>query len=588
MIKCLICNQEFEKRVSFCNHIVRKHKLNSKEYYDKYLKHPEDGICKYDSCNKPTHFLNVEEGYKECCCLEHTNLYRYGVKSNLNFAEVKEKAQKNSHTPEAIEKQAQTNLKRYGTRAPLQNKKIMDKAKQTCLEKYGVENPYQAEEVKAKCAKTKEERYGDANYNNRDKAKQTCLEKYGVSSAMRVDDVKEKIKQTCQKRYGFDSYSSTAECKERLKQTCMQKYGVSSIAHVNEVREKAKQTCIERYGVDNVFKSKKHIRKRMQTRLDRKAKFEIENNCTSIANIIATYGQGWLAIKDEITLFHLGNYTFVLNDDISKIEDYNNTHTRSRQEDEIYDYISSIYAGQIIRNSRSIIKPLELDIYLPDIKLAIEYNGLYWHSTNNGSDKYSHLHKTELCESKGIRLIHISDYYWLNKKDICKSIISSAFNIYENRIDAKLCDIKEISQSDLDIFLNTNHIEGTVTASYRLGLYYEDELVQVIAINNNELLRICTKLNTKIVGGFSKLIKNQPYNLIAYVDRSLFNGTDYISVGFSVIDITEPLYSYYKYNQKINDTKIKAQHMIQNGWLQVYDCGSFKMQYLKEDSVENL
>ena len=113
-MKCLICEKEFEKRVSLCNHLSRIHNLSKKEYYDQYIKQPEEGICKYTECNKETIFLDIEHGYKECCCLEHTNLFRYGVKSNLNFEETKKKAQKNSHTKEAINKQRKTNLERYG------------------------------------------------------------------------------------------------------------------------------------------------------------------------------------------------------------------------------------------------------------------------------------------------------------------------------------------------------------------------------------------------------------------------------------------------------------------------------------------
>ena len=91
-MKCLICEQEFDKRVSLCNHLFRKHNLLAKDYYDAYIKTSNEGTCKI--CSKETNFINIEVGYKECCCLEHTNLYRYGVKSNLNLEETKAKAQK--------------------------------------------------------------------------------------------------------------------------------------------------------------------------------------------------------------------------------------------------------------------------------------------------------------------------------------------------------------------------------------------------------------------------------------------------------------------------------------------------------------
>lgn len=157
MIICQICKQQFDKRISLCNHLSRIHKLNGKDYYDKYLKKPDEGICKCEECNKPTQFINVLEGYKECCCLKHTNLFRYGVLSNLNFKETKEKAKRNSHSEEALKKQAQTNLERYGTRAPLQNKEVMKKTQEKFLEKYGVNSPFKLESVKAKIKRVKTE-----------------------------------------------------------------------------------------------------------------------------------------------------------------------------------------------------------------------------------------------------------------------------------------------------------------------------------------------------------------------------------------------------------------------------------------------
>lgn len=608
MIKCVICNQEFEKSISFCNHILRKHKLKAQDYYDTYLRKPEDGICKYENCNNSTYFINVETGYKDCCCLEHTNLFRYGVKSNLNIEETKKKAKKNSHTKEAIEKQTKTNLERYGVKAPLQSKEIQEKVKQTCIDKYGVDNPYKSKEIKDKSAKTKLDKYGDSNFNNREKAKQTCLEKYGVTSVAKTNEVKAKIRKTCQERYGADSYLSTNEFREKSKQTCLEKYGTEYITQSEHFKSISRKTCIEHFRVDNAWKSEEIIRKSIQNRINKVTQFELENECTSIATVIDIYGQGWLSIKDQIKLLHLGKNTFVANSELVKIEEYSNTHTRSKTEDELFNFIKSIYDGPILRNSRSIIKPLELDIYLPELKLAIEFNGMYWHSTNHGYDKYSHLNKTELCKLQNIRLIHIFEYEWNTTKDICKSIISSAIGKYNTKIYARQCVLKEVSHVEAKIFLEENHIQGSVPSSYRLGLYYNNELVQLITISKSrykkdemELLRMCTKLNTQVIGGFSKLIAHQPYNLVSYVDRSKFSGSGYSKIGFILIDVSGPSYSYYKHNIKLNrvsaqkhklsallkddynENETEIQNMTRCGWLQVYDCGTLKMQYKKQN-----
>lgn len=203
-MKCLICGQEFNKRVSLCNHIFRKHGMTKKEYYDAYIKQLDEGICKLDGCNNETTFINLEVGYKDCCCLEHTNLYRYGVKSNLNFEETKVKAQKNSHTKEANAKGLQTRIDRYGG-SGFSSDSIKEKIIQTNLERYGTENPYSNSIVRNKCKKTKILKYGNENYNNRDKAKQTCLSRYGVEHQMRIDSTKDRIKSTCMSKYGVEN-----------------------------------------------------------------------------------------------------------------------------------------------------------------------------------------------------------------------------------------------------------------------------------------------------------------------------------------------------------------------------------------------
>ena len=109
---------------------------------------------------------------------------------------------------------------------------------------------------------------------------------------------------------------------------------------------------------------------------------------------------------------------------------------------------------------------------------------------------------------------------------------------------------------------------------------------------------MCTKLNTQVVGGFSKLMAHQPYNhIISYINRSKFSGKGYKALGFTLIDTTKPSYNYYKGNVKLNrlacqrwklhklledaydSNKTESENMLENGWLQVYDCGNFKVNY---------
>lgn len=162
----------------------------------------------------------------------------------------------------------------------------------------------------------------------------------------------------------------------------------------------------------------------------------------------------------------------------------------SQVEMELYEFIKSIYSEKIITNSKKILKSgLELDIYLPDIKLAFEFDGLYWHSDfntkeNRNIEKY-HLNKTEECEKLGIQLIHIFEDEWENKKDIVKSKIKYLLGKKnDKKIFARKCYIEEIGNEYKNKFLNQNHIQGEDKSNIKLGLWYnngkEDLLVAVM------------------------------------------------------------------------------------------------------------
>jgi len=83
MFKCEICGREFERLDDLGRHVSRTHKLTTKEYYDKFLKKPNEGICKH--CGKLTKFFNLKIGYREFC--DRTCFWRY----TTQLKEVKEK-----------------------------------------------------------------------------------------------------------------------------------------------------------------------------------------------------------------------------------------------------------------------------------------------------------------------------------------------------------------------------------------------------------------------------------------------------------------------------------------------------------------
>jgi hypothetical protein len=189
---------------------------------------------------------------------------------------------------------------------------------------------------------------------------------------------------------------------------------------------------------------------------------------------------------------------------------------KSKMELEILEFIKINYNGNIITSDRNILDGNELDIYLPDMNLAFEFNGLYWHSELY-KDKNYHLNKTNKCLDLNINLVHIWEDDWLFKQDIVKSIILNKLG-KSSRIFARKCNIKIPSNDEVREFLSKNHIQGFVGSKVKIGLYYNDSLVSIMTFGNlrkslaqksientYELLRFCNVLNTSVIGGASKL-----------------------------------------------------------------------------------
>ena len=110
-----------------------------------------------------------------------------------------------------------------------------------------------------------------------------------------------------------------------------------------------------------------------------------------------------------------------------------NTYTSSKEEQEIANYISTFYTGELIRNSREIISPLELDLYYTEKRIAIEFNGDYWHS-EKFKDKYYHYNKFIICKEKDITLVSIFEQEWNDNRDKIKEYLLYLFNDKENNL----------------------------------------------------------------------------------------------------------------------------------------------------------
>ena len=279
----------------------------------------------------------------------------------------------------------------------------------------------------------------------------------------------------------------------------------------------------------------------------------------------------------------------------------------SKQEQQVREFIESLNIN-VIGNARKIVKHAELDVFATDYNIAVEYDGLYWHSDAKKIKTY-HLDKTNSCLSKGIRLIHIFEDEWLFKKQIVCSRLRNIFGKTTDRIYARKCIVQEVTSSDAKAFLLENHIQGHTASHTRLGLYYDDKLVSLMTFcnlrkaigskhveNSHELLRYCNILDTTVIGGASKLLSafikmTKPSTIVSYSDRRWSIGNLYEKLGFTHMHNSVPNYFYiingirkHRYGFRKDllvsagyDKNMTEQEIMQSrGINRIYDCGSSK------------
>lgn len=428
--------------------------------------------------------------------------------------------------------------------------------------------------------------------NTKELRKQTNLSKYGVENAFQSEKFKEKIKQTNLNKFGVENPMTLIETIEKSKKTNLKKYGVENYSQTNEFIKKSKITWLKKYGVNSPAKNDLICEK--------------INNSKKI-NFVKKWSKILCLSKDNICVLD-NNVVLIKNYckkhdkfEISKTNLINRTNRSSKVCTECYPIsenssIKEIEIRNFIEEELNIctekikIENKEIDIYIPSHKLGIEFDGLYWHSGEHKDDGY-HLNKTELCEERGIQLIHIFEDEWIGKKEIVKNIIKSKLNIFDREIYVSDCAIKRINHKQSSEFLNQNHIQGSVKTKYNYGLIYNDELVGLMCfsiINDKyEILRFCEKLNTNIIGGANMLLKHfidiyQPKSISTYVDRRYFNGDLYKQMNFMFINNTKPNYWYFKRGKYVrkqfsNESK-EENDLNKNEYLRIFDCGQTKFE----------
>ena len=629
---CIVCGKEFVIQNRYLGQKDRT-RTCSKECASVLRK--QTNKIKFGT-NTPAENLDVKQK------IRNTNMIKYGVEHPSQNKDIKEKTVKTNQDKYGVDYYAQsdiwkakavkTNQHKYQSDWPMQNKDIKNKYKDTVKYKYNVSNPMQDENIKKKYS----DQYGMATgyahpFLNPDvikKSKDTLYKNYHVEHPMQSDIIKNTQKSTNLKKYNHENPMQNEAIKDKMKNTMINRYG-SYYMQTEEGKNKLRHSMNIQYNVDYFSQTDQWVYDRMkdQAKFNRFIKFKhnpkqfIEshfNNKPSLQELC-----NYIGVGTESVGLYLDKYG--CRDLVAYVYSY--------MEKEVYEFLCTILdSSEIIRNTKSIISPYELDIYIPRYNLAIECNPTCTHNSNINtfsSDREPvspsyHKMKTDMCDSKGIFLFHIFGYEWNYKKDIIQSMISFLLLHITTKYYARKLDIIEVDNADAKAFLNENHRQGYTPCEVQIGLIDKctKELLSIMTFNKirytighdkdidesyYELVRFCNKKYSTVVGGASKLLnyfihKYPRVNIRSYSDRAHTKGKLYKTLGFSQIRTSYPGYvwvdlhtdkMYHRINaqkhnlkkflkdESIDLSKTERQIMVEHGYVQVFDSGTICWEYKK-------
>ena len=272
----------------------------------------------------------------------------------------------------------------------------------------------------------------------------------------------------------------------------------------------------------------------------------------------------------------------------------------SAAEGKLYTFVKSM-CNNAIRNDRTIISPYELDIVIPDKKIAIEYCGLYWHSECRGKDSNYHLNKLNMCNDVGYRLITIFEDEWVSKNGIVKDKLRNILVKKHNKVYAHDCSAKIISNSQVVEFCKINYLYKMFNADHFIGAFYNNNLVAVMGVHRDYPLDYfvsgcCTKINfyienidTVLLCFFENKFKLS-VNYV-YIDRRWDDVSKYSHLGFNYYDTISPVCWLFHNNKRRFLKKLVSceltNHCIEKAQAinKIWDCGQIKC---KKEKVCNI
>lgn len=466
--------------------------------------------------------------------------------------------------------------------------------KQRNREKFGVDMISELESVKKKISDAVK-----IDIVPRMKKLQESLQaKFGVDNVMKIKEVVEKVRNTNLERYGDEYNLRNSDVKAKIKATFIKNFGVDHPMKSDEFRKIHQQIMIRNNGFDNYGKSDKNKTRGLEPLRER-----LGNNYEIIDYL-----------KDgERELFHkiCGNKFKISKHTLDDRIKYNHEpcaicnptefRVASVAETQICEFLDSLGINYK-RNVRELIPPLEIDIYIPSHGLCIEYNGCYYHNSVMKHRLY-HQQKSIKIRNLGLQLFHIYEHDWINKPDKIKSLLKQKLNFNNNKVYARKLKIIEIKDTKAEIeFLNENHFQGYNSSNVCMGLYGNDELIQIMSFkykhnNTYEIQRLCTKSGYNVVGGSERLFRHfinkyKPNYVYTFSSLDMFTGGVYEKLGMKLEKITEPSYCYVSRNfrvlsrnqcqkhklveQGFDNNKSESKIMNERGFMKIYNSGNLR------------
>lgn len=485
------------------------------------------------------------------------------------------------------------------------------RAAETCSKKFGVDNPMKSAGVRERAAATSLERRGVSSYFQTPEARVAARER-GLSR-----EHQEKIRASVRARYGVDNASRLPWVRERAKATMLERHGVNNPSKMAGHAERASAAVFERYGVPSAPEIPTCVERRAE-RLDKELN---EMLGTNHAVAPAADGQGWPRVaatcaecgrRYEYALFTARERTKSFGDPCPGCH----PPTKSKGELEVLALVESLALGDVLSGDKSVVAPMELDVYVPLKKVAIEYCGLYWHSEAGGKDKSYHRRKLDACRAVDVRLITVFEDEWLFRRSACESAIKNLLGRGAARVGARELSVDlDVPVAEARALCDAEHVQGYGASVRRLGLRGEGgKLMALMSFSRPsaskgsrasgdgewEISRYCS---SGVSGGASRLFaafqrSERPRRVFTYSDLRWGDGSVYGACGFTRERDTPPGYWYVAGGKRVHRYALRKnalpsddpslterEQRAASGHVRVWDCGHAKWTWRNSDSL---